>query len=62
MDRTEKLQMINDLCHYRTGEDGDQRWLRLVARVIGTYDRVVKAEKRIAELEREVGRLKNNQA
>ena len=51
MDSQKKTEMINDLCRYRPGEDGDQRWMRLAACVIGTYDRVIAAEQRIAALE-----------
>jgi hypothetical protein len=52
MDSTKKTQMINDLCRYQPGEDGDQRWMRLAACVIGTYDLAVETQKRVAALER----------
>ena len=50
--------MINDLCRYRPGEDGDQRWLRLAACVIGTYDLAIQSEQRISALEHETEQLR----
>ena len=54
MNSAKKTEMINDLCRYRPGEDGDQRWLRLAACAIGTYDLAVRTKQRLATLEREV--------
>ena len=58
MESSKKTQMINDLCRYRPGEDGDQRWLRLASCVIGTYDHVIEAERRIVALEHDVEQLR----
>ena len=58
MDSKKKTEMIKDLCRYRPGEDGDQRWLRLAACVVGTYDRVIAAEQRIADLEHDARQLR----
>jgi hypothetical protein len=58
MDSQKKTEMINDLCRYRPGEDGDQRWLRLAACVIGTYDLAIQAEQRITALEHETEQLR----
>ena len=62
MENATKTEMINDLCRYRPGEDGDQRWLRLATCMIGTYDLVMDARQRIAALEQEVERLRKRLA